>query len=114
MISWKEPVRVWVIERADTGERLGSRDRTNAGELTFGARVPHMWQSLKSAREGWVRHAVAEGYLKKAISLAGRPGRYDPGSNFAVMPPVTAVEMELRPVGSAVLPCPTEGASNVL
>lgn len=91
-----EQRRVWMIERVDTGEALGTRDRLGAAGLDFGARVPLMWGGLRDCRAAWLRHCVDVGFLVRTISLPGRPAVYKPGPDYGMMPLVSFVRVDLK------------------
>lgn len=93
-------LRIWVIERVDTREWLGSNDRVRGETMSFGARTPNTYSSLRNAREAWRAHCFKEGYLRLGITLPGRTRttRVEPGPNASFTPPVQFRELETRSV----------------
>lgn len=91
----------WVIERVDTREWLGTpwHAASIRGVQTpdFGARIPCMYNSLRTAVEAWDLFCLQAGYTTKGISLPGQR-RVQPGPNAAFRPAVQFRELETRSV----------------
>lgn len=96
------PDHLWVIERDDTGQWLGTRDRGSMGGLEFGARVPIFYGSLKSARAAWLKFSCQMGWLSRSISLAGSPGKFKRGPDYNLWPRVKYRKLELVRTAFAV------------
>lgn len=92
----------WVIENANTGDWLAKHDAAATDGYEFGARMPLYYASVRSARETWLRHCVAQGYLERRITLPKEPVQFGPGPNFAMMPRVQFMMLEQRPAKLAV------------
>jgi hypothetical protein len=86
--STSPPSDLWVVEKADTGEWLGTRDRRSDGGTAFGARVPLFYGSMRTTRDMWMRYSCKEGYIVRGITLAGSGPQFKPGPNFAAWPRV--------------------------
>lgn len=99
MNLYGEQGTLWAIERTDTRDLLGTRDRySGTTGLDFGQRVPLLWGSLRDCRIGWLRHSVEMGYLVRGITLPG-PGQkpfYSPGPDYRSMPLVAFVRLEMQ------------------
>jgi len=93
---------VWAVEHALTHDILGTNSRMSMNGVSFGGRVPLYYQSLRAARDAWLKHACDEGYIVRNITLPGRGPGYRKGPNFDLMPRVRYPQFELVPVAISV------------
>lgn len=98
---------VWVIEKMDSGEWLGTRDRLGDTGLDFGGRVPYFLPTLRATRQFWLSFSCDRGYLTRGVTLPGVGKRCTPGPNFRQWPRVRFLKMHLSMVGFEV-PTPEE------
>ena len=99
MSSSKELAPIWAIQKQDSRDFLGTRDRFSDAGLDFNSRVPLFWPSQAAARSAWMQYCMDNQYIVRGISLGGVGKVYQLGPNFDLMPAVQFTMLELREIG---------------
>lgn len=93
--------KMWIIERADTGEALGQFKRGD-GVLEFGGRAIVYWSERRFAKQAWFRYCIEQKWITRGITLAHGENRYAPGPKIDDCPDVLFRQVTCTPTDGVV------------
>lgn len=95
-------LKLWLIERVDTGEALSQFQRGD-DQLTFGGRAIVYWTERRFAKRAWIDYCKQMGWIKKGITLAGGEKQYARTDRFEDCPEVQFRQVTLHKDDAVVL-----------
>lgn len=95
----RELAQIWAIQKQDSGDFLGTRDRFSSDGISFGARVPAFWPTKAAAQTAWLSYCMENEYIVRGVSLGGVGKVYQTGPNFSLMPSIQFTMIGLLEIG---------------